>query len=53
MNTPRPPLHLLRSILKGLHQLGIARHRESVPGFHLGREHDLTSHNACLTWLQP
>jgi len=38
---------------KGLHHLRIARHRESLPGYHLGREHDLTSHNACLSWLQP
>lgn len=34
-------------------QIRIARHRETLAGFHLGREHDLTSHNASLTWLQP
>lgn len=38
---------------KGLHQIRIARHRESGTGFHLGREYDTISHNACLAWIQP
>lgn len=38
---------------KGLHQIRIARHRESGSGFHQGREHDTLSHNTCLTWIQP
>lgn len=36
----------------GLHHLRIARHREPLAGFHLGKEYDQTSHNACLTWEQ-
>ncbi len=38
---------------KGVHQIRIARHRETLPGFHQGRAHDLTSHNACLAWIEP
>lgn len=38
---------------RGLHQIRIARHRETSAGFHLGREHDVISHNACLAWIQP
>jgi hypothetical protein len=38
---------------KGLHQIRIARYREDIGGFHQGREHDVTSHNASLTWTQP
>ncbi|MGE3309446.1 MAG: hypothetical protein AB7O66_05695 [Limisphaerales bacterium] len=36
----------------GIHHLRIARHREPLAGFHLGRSYDQTSHNACLTWEQ-
>jgi hypothetical protein len=37
----------------GQHHLSIARHRETLAGFHEGRAYDLTSHNAALTWVQP
>jgi hypothetical protein len=37
----------------GQHHLSIARHRESLAGFHVGKPHDLTSHNFALTWRQP
>jgi len=33
----------------GIHFLRIARPREPLAGFHLGKEFDQTSHNACLT----
>ena len=37
----------------GQHHLSIARHRETLAGFHFGKAHDLTSHNMALTWRQP
>ena len=36
----------------GLHLLTIARHRETLPGFHVGLAYGLTSHNAALSWRQ-
>lgn len=41
------------STQSGQHMLSVARHRETVGGFAGGRTHDLTSHNASLTWRQP
>lgn len=37
----------------GQHHLSIARHREPMTGFHLGKPYDMTSHNVTLTWRQP
>lgn len=37
----------------GQHHLSVARHREPLSGFHGGNAHDMTSHNAALTWRQP
>lgn len=37
----------------GQHHLSIARHRETLGGFHGGRAYDLMSHNAALSWVQP
>lgn len=42
----------LPSEQKGLHSVRIARYREDLAGFHLGRPFEKTSHNACLTWVQ-
>mgnify|MGYP001011496162 CR=1 FL=1 len=36
----------------GQHLLSIARHRETLTGFHVGQSYDLTSHNAALSWRQ-
>lgn len=36
----------------GLHLLTIARHRETLPGFHAGLAYGVTSHNASLSWRQ-
>lgn len=37
----------------GFYHLSIARHRESLAGFHQGNAYELTSHNAALTWIVP
>jgi hypothetical protein len=38
---------------RGLHLLMIPHHREPVPGFHLGKPYEQTSHNTALSWVQP
>lgn len=37
----------------GQYLLAVAHHRESLPGFHVGRPYQQTSHNAALSWRQP
>lgn len=37
----------------GLHLLMIPHYRESIPGFHLGKAYEQTSHNTALSWVQP
>jgi len=38
---------------RGLHLLMIPHYRESIPGFHLGKAYEQTSHNTALSWVQP
>jgi hypothetical protein len=37
----------------GQYLLAIAHHREPIPGFHLGRPYEQTSHNTALSWVRP